>query len=152
MAVQPGEAGMESLGSEDCSQAGLLPPFSSNVAAQTEVRWPGMSVVRKSEKKTLEKTVEARLIFSGSFRRSRRLLDCVTRSCNTAAKAPMSGLVTGLPLPFPGLPMPGSIPFTSYPLSLELDRLGLAGEELVGGEEEIMVGQGKGQFPHDDSG
>ena len=109
---------------------------------------------RKKQKKTRKDlTVDMRSVYLGTFYRLRGLGSInSTRSYTKAAMVPMLGLVTGLLLPFTGLTVPGCTPFTSYPLALELSRLGLEEDELEGKGLEIREEQRRGQLLLDDSG
>ena len=158
-------------GVELCGVA--TPPTICSVATQTDSLWPrsvwgegeraAVSSVSESEggseRKKKRKTRKDSLasptrIYSGAFFRSKRLgsfysrMDCSSR----VAGELRSGMVHELPLPFAGPTVDGIEPFTSYPLALELARLGFEEDELEGKGLESREEQERRQSLLDDSG
>ena len=142
-------------------------PTLCSVATQTDKLWPESvwgecegattspvpgnerSRARRKKRKTRRNSAASPTrIYSGAFFRSKRLSNSYSRmDCSSRVAGELrSGMVHELPLPFAGPTVDGIEPFTSYPLALELVRLGIERWELEGGGEE------KAEVQLDDSG
>ena len=145
---------------EELELSGELPSTSTNVATQTEGEWPAATAAaaaehvgkllaaeqptRKTRKTKRRSSVDGvDVVFSGAFYRSRRPANTSggESSLIKTTMDSMSGVVTRLPLPFPGPTVAGTRPFTSYPLAVELARLEMEESELEGEGLGVVVEQ-----------
>ena len=123
---ESGQNSFDSLGS--CLTGAAGGSFSS--LWERKLRQRAAKQLNRKRKKT--SSMGEQFIYSGAFYRTRRLTSSNSneaRSC-MASMAVRSGLTYEVPLPFSGVVLPGTLPFTVFPLAEELARLGFETSQL----------------------
>ena len=112
-----------------------------SVGSQTEGRYAVSPVCQRKRDRKRKKTssMGEQNVYSGAFYRSRRLTNSninEARSCKESM-AVRSGLTSEVPLPFTGMVLPGTLPFTVFPLVEELARLGFEVSQPIDSSEQF---------------